>query len=112
MAYIGLITTNNKVFDGQRPHIFHNVGYVCNIDKYYTQENKMMDAIEQKNQSRILMGKDRNVVAQDQVTNYQKIMALVYVVLIHMCLAIEQVHLLVTFMTRWDESGDSKNQKI
>lgn len=36
-----------------------------------------MDAIEQNTKDHILMGKDRNDVAEDQVTNYQQIMALV-----------------------------------
>lgn len=69
MAYIGLITLKKIKFVMVKDHIFFIIaGYVCNIDKYYIQENKMMDAIEQKTNDRILMGKDHNVVAKWPIT--------------------------------------------
>jgi hypothetical protein len=39
---------SNFVLDGQRPHVFHDMGFVHTIDKDHRQEYRMVLAKDQK----------------------------------------------------------------
>lgn len=50
------------IFDGQRPQIFHVVGFVCNIDKDYSQEYTKVDTKDKKTKDHIAFFKDSKAI--------------------------------------------------